>query len=765
MVKKLYCFISFSFLIIFSAGTFAQNSEIDSLQSLLTDGSGPDSVKIFILNDLAFAYYQIDLEKTKQFAEQADSLSEISGNRKGKAISLNNIGLYYYAKSDYNKALNYFEKSLAISEKINDKAGKAKTFNNIGIIHEIHGDYTKAIEYYRKSLKMKAAIGDSLGMASSYNNMGIVNHNLGDYSRALEYYQKCLDIEKALFDSCGMAGSYNNIGAIYKETGDFTKALDYHRNAYIIRKELGDSSGTASSLNNIGVIYSDLNEHSKALDFYKEALKIAESIGNKRQMALYLYYIGSCYLQQKKYEKAQDQFQKALKIAEEISVLSIISRINTGLCTVFFEQKKYERALKYGGKAYQTAFEIEHRELIKEASYVLSKVFAAAQNYEKAYYYHIIYKQQSDSLINKENIKKITALEIEYKYEKQRQLASAEQERINAVKEQELIRQKTIRNSFMISFALTFIFLVLILRSFNQKRKANATLQDQKQIIENTNEKLKAALKLVSEQKDQIYEQHKLVEKQNKHITDSINYASRIQNAALPKDDLLQKILPNHFVLFKPRDIVSGDFYRVEKVHQQIIVVTADCTGHGVPGAFMSMLGMSVLNEIIRKERIDNSAHILNELRNRVKETLYQTGDDQEQKDGMDMAVYILDLESNSVDYAGANIPLYLVRKGELIIYKPNNQPIGIFPLETPFENHIIQLQKGDCLYTFSDGFQDQTGGEKKQKFMEKQLQKVLKELFEKKPIEQKLILEEILSEWQGDNPQMDDILVFGLKI
>lgn len=276
--------------------------------------------------------------------------------------------------------------------------------------------------------------------------------------------------------------------------------------------------------------------------------------------------------------------------------------------------------------------------------------------------------------------------------------------------------------------------------------------------IELKNNKLEGAL-------DKITVQHNEIVEQQENIKQSIRYAREIQRAALPSENLFTEQFTNHFIFFKPRDVVSGDFYWLNSVDNQIIVAAADSTGHGVPGAFVSMLGISMLNEIVHRGGISHACQILDKLRDRIKHALSQTGADNEQKDGMDIALCVIDFDKKQLQFAGANNPLYVIRKNELIELKGDRQPIGIHLRERPFTNHEMELRTGDMLYIFSDGFSDQFGGEKGRKFLSKKFKKLLLDIHSKDTTQQKQTLESTFNNWKGKLSQVDDVLVMGIQI
>ena len=412
--------------------------------------------------------------------------------------------------------------------------------------------------------------------------------------------------------------------------------------------------------------------------------------------------------------------------------------------------------------------------------------------------------QQEILYITPRKNKALTELEIQYKTEK-RQLEIDKLEKEKAL-QNETIARKNVENHkqqliiyfFIVGFIIIIFFSLVIYRLFIQKKKANILLAEQKHQIEEKNEELnqqneeittqrdeiEAQRDEITTQRDTVVKQKELIENIHREQTDSIHYAKRIQSAILPEMSIFSAYNFEHFVLFKPLNIVSGDFYWSALIDQKLIFCVADCTGHGVPGAFMSMLAISLLNEIVKKEKITDAASILNHLRENIIESLQQQGSDSDNpstllmvQDGMDMSLCVLDISTLKLQYAGANNPIYIVKKlkveseksvennFELFELKPDKMPIAIYVKLDSFNNQEIQLSKGDMIYLFSDGFADQFGGTKGRKFLYSKFKEMLLKINQLTTTEQSDLLLKTFTEWKGNHEQVDDITIMGLKI
>jgi len=332
-----------------------------------------------------------------------------------------------------------------------------------------------------------------------------------------------------------------------------------------------------------------------------------------------------------------------------------------------------------------------------------------------------------------------------------------------------------------------------------EKKQDEITLLEQKAEIDNLISRRRKAISIVTglfgllllalavgiyNRMRYVRETNKKINEQKEQITDSITYAQRIQSAVLPSQELMSELLPEHFVLYRPKDIVSGDFYWIKEVQDHLVIVGADCTGHGVPGAFMSMLGMTMINDLIGDRCFDAPGAILDRLRENVKELLVQQGNSDEQKDGMDLAIAVFNKTTREIHFSGANNPLYIIRKknqleqkeleayasvdnGEYRLFelKGDKQPIGTHWEETPFRTTSVKLMEQDAFYMFSDGYIDQFGGEDRKKFKSVNFKKLLLSVQKESMDTQRQALENTFDQWRGSYEQLDDIIVLGVRI
>ncbi|MDX9928958.1 MAG: tetratricopeptide repeat protein [Bacteroidales bacterium] len=732
---------------------FAQNKEIDSLENLLQQHPPMDTSRISLLNKIADKLVYSDPEKTLQYARQADSLAGIFSFAKGKAMSLLMKGKSFFLLSDFDNAIECLQGAIQLYQELGDSTGVANSYLIIGNIYSVKGDYPKSLEYLQRSLRIFEELNYESGMVKCYNNIGVNYTFQGNNPKSLEFFQLSLKLCERLNDKRGMQNAFNNIGTIYTAQRDISKSLDYLQKALKLSEELNDEKGIAYALGNIGNVYAEQKDYSKAMEYQQKALKISEDVKDMQNMAVCHNNIGLIHLNQGDYSKALESLRKGLKIAKEINMLQTITESYIGFCQVYIKLKNYPQAIIYGEKGYSSGIAIGSKQTIVDASDLLSQAYAEVGNYQKAYKFHIEYKNYSDSLLNEENTKKLTGLEYTYKYEKEKELAAAEQQNKDAIQAEKIKRQKIIRNSFMAGFTMVLGLLFYVFYNLNEKKKTNRILSAQKAEIETAHGQIK----------------------------DSINYAKYIQSAILNQKEMFDEYFREYFIFFMPKDIVSGDFYWGTRIEGLTIIAAVDCTGHGVPGAFMSMLGSALLNQIVNKEYITHPGVILRRLRKEVIRSLHQKGHTGELKDGMDIVLCVIDFEKMKLQFSGANNPLYLIRNisgselntgssttselHALYEIRGDRMPISIHDAMEDFKVSEVDLEPGDMLYLFSDGYADQFGGHADKKLNYRTFRNILLNNAGFPMAEQKKNLEIAFNEWKGNLNQVDDVLVVGIKV
>jgi tetratricopeptide (TPR) repeat protein len=728
----------------------AQTKQIDSLKQELKTVK-EDTNRARALNALSAKLLSIgNYDTALIIANNAKTLATKLGFKKIIASAYSNMGIAYRNKSEYTKALEYYLKAMKMAEEIGDKQLEANTLGNIGVVYRNQADYRKALEYYFKALKLKEELGDKKGVANTIGNIGAVYHGEGNYPKALEYYFKALQMKEKLEDKKGIANNTGNIGTVYTLQGDYPKALEFYFKVLKMTEVSGDKHLEASTYNNIGVVYNGQGDRTKSLEYYFRGLKMARELEDQKLEANTLSGIGSVYDNQGNYPKALEYNIKALKMNKELGDKNGISLSLLNIGLVYVAEKKFTKADKHLNDALALAKEIGSLDLIEEVSQALSDLYTVTGKYKEALEYYKAFITARDSLFNEENTKKSIRTQMSYDFDKKEQAAKAEQDKKDFKAHEEQQRQTLIRNAFIGGFALVFVLALVVLRSYVQKQKANKQLEEKNILIE---------------------EQKNLVEEKHKEITDSINYAERIQRSFLATKQLLDENLDEYFVLFKPKDVVSGDFYWASTLdNQQFCLVTADSTGHGVPGAIMSMLNMNSLKEAVTKG-LNKADDILNYTRTIIINTLANDGSETGGKDGMDCSLLIFDYTTLSLSWVAANNPIWIVRNAghsdcELIELKPQKMPVGKHERQNePFIQQTMQLQKNDILYTITDGYPDQFGGEKGKKFMSKNLKELLKDNSHLSMEDQRMLLEQTFKHWIGDLEQVDDVTVIGIKI
>ena len=843
MIKLLKSILILCLLFVYtSASTQSEKQKhyIDSLETELK--TSVDTSKVIILVNLSVRTSKFEFDKSHKYAIQALRLSNRLKYKKGKGDALQSIATYYKRTNNDSLAIVYYEKSLNVKQEISDSLGMSRTYNNLGLIYFNIGDFQKAVDFYSLALKIKQNLKftdtdikikernkkrNDRGIGISYNNIGNVYIRWGKYEEALKFYQKAERIFIELDFPQGLSSTSNNMGLIYDNLAQFTdtirlnKALSLFKQGLKVNKELNNPYGIIEGHNNIGNVYLQLanfhseltekdtiinsldsitkmhyitkadNYYSKSLESYNEWLNITKEINFEQGNAQALLAIGTLYNNTKDWKNAKKYLQESLS-----KLLVVNDKHNQAICynylgSTYLQTKEHAKALKYLEKSKVLANEMGVKKVNIDNYALLSQVYEKENDYKNALIYFKTYIGKKDSLFSEKSDKILQELQTKYETEKK----ETEINLLNKDKElqdSQIKQQRMIIFGFIIVVIIISVFAFFIFRLFSQKKKANILLSEQKKEITSKNDELNQQNVEISAQRDEIETQRDNVEKQ-KHIieeihsevTQSIQYAKRIQSAILPQEKDISDFKNNKFIYFRPRDIVSGDFYWIKEYKDNTIYVAADCTGHGVPGAFMSMLGVTFLNEIVNRKDINKASLVLDALRASVIKSLHQTGAEGEQKDGMDLALIAINNKKSILEFAGANNPMYLVRKDETLIVneetlepilsqgdynlfevKADKMPIGIhLKGNIPFKNNIVKVNKADKIYIFSDGYPDQFGGPKGKKFMYKPFKKLLLGMQEESMQTQEAILDKAFLDWQGKLEQIDDVIIIGIEI
>ena len=703
-------------LIVVSCSFFGQNTD-----SLLTElkKAKHDTTKAFIylklsevcsLNEIiAFSNSAIAIcNKNLKNDLQKESNSYLSY----KARALGNIGFFYSENEKFETALKYYDSSRVIQEKIKDKASLAVTFNNIGYVYELQGLVEKALEYYFKSLKLHEELNNKKELTSCYNNIGSLFDGLGDPTAALEYYKKSLALKEIIKDKKGIATVLNNIGLVYYNQNDLEKAMDFYSRSLLINEEIKNTIGISISLDNIGGIYQSKGDLTQALIYFNKSLALQEIDKNYDGQIVSHTSIGEVYFSKKDYNKAKEHTLIGLKYSMEYGYVDQIRLSANRLYSIYMKQKQFEKAI-----------EMRNLEI-----------------------------QMRDSVINEKTKKASLKSQIRYEYEKKAiedSLIVVEERKLTTL---QLHQERTQRFALYAGLGLSLIFIGFVFNRFKVTQK-------QKNIIELKEQETKRQNIIITQQKE-------LVEEKQNEISDSINYAKRIQTSFLANEMEFKDHFEDYFILFKPKDIVSGDFYWAISIESKLFICVADSTGHGIPGAFMSLLNISLLNESVLSRNYNSTIDILNFIRNILILGLKPDETGQGGNDGMDCVLIIIDFKTLEMEFSGANNPLWIIRNNSIIELKADKMPIGRSPKETvSFSSQKFQLLKNDLLFGFTDGFPDQFGGPKGKKFKYKQLEELLISI-SLEPMEiQKQRLEEVFENWKGDLEQVDDVCVIGLRV
>ena len=707
---------------LFAGDTWAQSNQIDSLEQALTEQTGEARTKT--LNDLAWAYKKSDFERSLDYGYQA-LRSAIKYEQDTAIIQAHTrLGLTYLEIAENDSTLHHITEAYDLAVEINDSIALAHTHNEFGLYYEEISNYQKALQEYHHALEIMETSGNLSNLGNTLHNIGKVHYNMSDFEKSLEYFERAQAEHEKKGNRYLQSNTLMGIGAVYVSMFEYEKAKETMLEVFELKKEFNDITGQAMTMNNIAIITFQMGDPDGALVYMKESLELHKATGYKKGVATQNRNIGEVYREMDRPREAIPFFLDAIEVYVETEQMHDEEETRYLLSQCYAKEGDFTNAWKHISLAWEqrdSVFAMNKQQLMEEmsAKYESDRKELEIQN------------------LNNANALQTAELELKDSEIKQKQ---AENDRQAA--------ESRRKDQFVIGIAIVLVLVlglaVVAFRAFKRKQKAN---------------------EIISRQKEEAELQRALLAEKNTEILDSIQYAKRLQEAILPPLRLVKKWLPESFVIYQPKDIVAGDFYWMEVVDDVVYFAAADCTGHGVPGAMVSVVCSNALTKSLVEERISEPARILDRARELVIERFQRSEDTV--KDGMDISLCAWDSKAGKLQWAGANNPLWILRKGADTIEetKADKQPIGMHRESRPFTNHVVHLNSGDTIYMCTDGFQDQFGGERGKKYKSIRLKQRLSLLSTHVLSDQAEMLEKDFETWRGDIEQVDDVCMIGVRV
>jgi len=644
--------------------------------------------------------------------------------------------IYSYDLPD--SSVYYASKAIALAEKTGDLKRLSVAHRRLGITYINMGDIKSSIQHQEESYQISEKIGYTRGMHLALNNIGVVYMNNDLLTKALGYFLKSLNIVENTGDYRRVANLYFNCGMIYKRIGDYKKANYYFSKALHYAAEQHEQETTVIINCNLSSLYRNTNQLDSAMFYLAKAKKgLSETTSTNTK---YNYYLneGLLYSYTNQHEKALQSFLGSTDLATNTSD-RITLQINIGE-----EYKKLgnnEKMAEYFKKAYELSRENKMYNNLQYLSYALADYYNARHdypNYAAMMNLHVSYRDSNDKYARAQQIQQ---QQLEFDYERRHvadSLKFQHKENVQAMQlemaEARLNKEKYFKIMLLVILGVIILFAIFIFNRFMLTKR-------QKEIIEN---------------------QKQIVEVKNREMLDSINYARRLQSAILPQMADIKSQLDLD-ILYLPKDIIGGDFYFFEKHRQHVFMAVCDCTGHGVPGAIMSVVCHQALQKSIKEFHLTEPHLILAKTRQIIIESL--NASQQNIQDGMDCSLLAIDTATNTMSWSGAYHPIWLSHQGQLTEISGDKQPVALYEKAGDFAKHELKVSSGDLIYLFTDGFADQFGGDKGKKFKQKQLKELLTTVSGMVPEEQVALLRSSFISWKGHLDQVDDVTVAVIRV
>jgi serine phosphatase RsbU (regulator of sigma subunit) len=678
-----------------------------------------------------------------------------------------------YLHEDSTQFVTYLKKAetLAQQKKYFDLQARCKRAFAV-YLNKVEGKSIAATKYYYESIRLFEVEKNYTEIAQNYHSLGFIYSIIGDYPSALRCAVKILKMPEIQTDTKMMVKGYTLLAQIYYMQDDFKQAVSYQAKSLEFARKEGDEDKIATLLNNLAVFSLSNKEYEKAISANKEAIAIYQKLGDSLAMSYPIHNLGDVYLNMKQYKKALPFFELSVRLSEEggSSLELAIDYITIGMCYV--GMGKADKAESYAKKGLELAKNNQEYNSIVSSYEVFAMIDSMRGDCERSAKYYKMSVKLRDSISNTEKSEQLNRMTTMYETDRK------ETENLILKKEQEKI-QATVKLQYfllaagMIGFLLCIWLATVYYKASRRRKIANQLLQVQQKEIAEKNQELWLQNRETQGIVETVRLQNNKLEVQHKEITDSIAYAQRIQQAMLPFNNRFDATFgeENYFIYYQPRNVVSGDFYWLYEgenaENQATILILADCTGHGVPGAFMSMIGIQLLQKIVIQKNILLPNEILANLQEEIVYVMQQK--QSKTYDGMDVVILSIDKTQKQVLFAGAMNSIYYIQNNELFEEKGDKNMIGGVNLHTErnFNLKTIDCNIATTFYLFSDGYQDQFGGKNNKKFSSKQMKELLLKNCEKPMNSQAKTIETTIQAWMlaANETQTDDMTVIGLKI
>ncbi len=728
---------------------FSQDpAKIDSLLKVIA-GSSMDTQKVNNWNKVAYDYRRFSSDSTRKYARKAFQLGKKINFSKGVSLALNNIGISHHFDASYDSALWYYKTALLIREKNKDYPGIASSNSNMGIVFYLKGQYDSALARQEKSFLIQQQLKDTGGMANTSNNMASVWRYRGNYEKALKLFIQALNYYEKAGDMAGRLYAYNNIGIIYASLGRRDMAISTYMDGIAIAEKAKDNYILAVLYTNLGIELLELEKIEESIQYFEKGYKLAKEINTQQGMATCAVNLGRAWFAKEDIPKALRYTQEALSFYEKsgekqgmTSVLNLIADIQIHSSNFVAAENALQRSMKLGK-------EVGMYDHLETTYLRFSQLYKKKKDFPKALFWHKKYSALKDSLLGESNANALAEMQTRFESEKK------EKEIVLLEKEQALLNlQLDEQQNNLLTINITLAALgILLLLSVGSVVIVLRTLRKRKTL----NNELQTVNLSVVAQKERI-------EQQNEEIYNNLNLAGQIQSSILPLGEDLSEVFRDHFILFLPKDIVSGDFYWTKKTSRYSLAAVVDCTGHGVPGAYMSLMAYELLEDICRREQDIEPGALMYELNNRL--VKQRAGHYFSENPGLDISLVAVDKKNNKIIFCSSRQPLWVLdmQKNELEEIRPEKHFMGLNP-NIRFPQQEIPAGTERYFYLFSDGYTDQIGEASRKKLLSQRFRDFIAGQTHRSLKEQGGKLNEFFQEWKGNKEQIDDVTVLGFAV